>query len=412
MLYFWCPDTHRARGGVKQIYAHVRALRALGVQAFVLHTELGFRCDWFDKQAPCAYLGEGSGRKLRKLAGRVARRFDPSPDVAIRPGRAVYLQAGPGMVRSTFLPDDVLVLPGYMGCRLRATDVGLPTIVFNQGPFETFVGAAADPTALIYDSPLLRGVVCVSAHSQRYLQAAFPQVTVKRVVNGVDPRVFHPDQRARTRQIAYMPSKMPKDTVQVLQMLKRRGRVRGYSFKAIQNMPEYQVARTLRESSIFLNLVLQEGFGLPPVEAGLSGCLVAGYTGFGGEEFFLPELTWPVPTADVLGAVHAVEAAVAACETRPGWVRERRQAFRQHLLQRYSLDHERRSIAEAYRALCPELLPVRPSSGVSPLSARLPVVARQSAAGSSATARVPRGLGHRFTAGDGVKVVNSSSGRR
>ena len=42
----------------------------------------------------------------------------------------------------------------------------------------------------------------------------------------------------------------------------------------------------LDESSIFLSFSELEGFGLPPVEAALSGNFVIGYTGNAGAEYF------------------------------------------------------------------------------------------------------------------------------
>ena len=46
------------------------------------------------------------------------------------------------------------------------------------------------------------------------------------------------------------------------------------------------VVKILQKSSIFLSFSTQEGFGLPPLEAALSGSMVVGYTGEGAKEYF------------------------------------------------------------------------------------------------------------------------------
>jgi glycosyltransferase involved in cell wall biosynthesis len=53
-------------------------------------------------------------------------------------------------------------------------------------------------------------------------------------------------------------------------------------------MSRPQVAQTLAESQVFVSLSKDEGLGLPPLEAMAAGCLVAGFTGGGGQEFATP----------------------------------------------------------------------------------------------------------------------------
>jgi hypothetical protein len=95
-----------------------------------------------------------------------------------------------------------------------------------------------------------------------------------------------------------------------------------------------EVARLLRSCQIFLATGFPEGCPLPPLEAMASGCLVVGFSGFGGWDYMrqawprcgqpwtpreqLPARPWGgngffVPDADVIAAALALEDAVRLC---------------------------------------------------------------------------------------------------
>jgi glycosyltransferase involved in cell wall biosynthesis len=57
----------------------------------------------------------------------------------------------------------------------------------------------------------------------------------------------------------------------------------------VDGMSRPQVAQALAESLVFVSLSKDEGLGLPPLEAMAAGCLVAGFTGGGGQEYATPE---------------------------------------------------------------------------------------------------------------------------
>jgi len=51
------------------------------------------------------------------------------------------------------------------------------------------------------------------------------------------------------------------------------------------DISEGDVGRAMGEAKVFLSLSRLEGFGLTPLEAMASGCVVAGFTGIGGREY-------------------------------------------------------------------------------------------------------------------------------
>jgi len=54
---------------------------------------------------------------------------------------------------------------------------------------------------------------------------------------------------------------------------------------AVDNLSEMKVVETLQKTDIFLAISREEGFGLPPFEGSLCGCLIIGYHGRGGKEW-------------------------------------------------------------------------------------------------------------------------------
>ena len=104
-----------------------------------------------------------------------------------------------------------------------------------------------------------------------------------------------------------MPKKNPQELNQLINVLKQRHVTEGWKLVFIENKSREETARIFRESFLFVNLVYQEGFGLPSAEALASGCLVIGYHGMGGREFFKPAFCFPVETGQIIKVAKKVE---------------------------------------------------------------------------------------------------------
>jgi len=86
----------------------------------------------------------------------------------------------------------------------------------------------------------------------------------------------------RLLTIAYMPRKNKEELDLILRLIGSSDR---YVWKPIDGMAETEVISTLQASDVFLALSKEEGFGCPPFEASLCGCLIIGYHGRGGKEW-------------------------------------------------------------------------------------------------------------------------------
>ena len=125
---------------------------------------------------------------------------------------------------------------------------------------------------------------CGSDFIAKALHDLLGSETVPVVPYSIDRTIYKPGNKKA--QIAYMPRKMPAEAGYIRAAFKRRYPEHAdIPWLKIDNMNETEVARALGESTVFLSLSRLEGFGLPPLEAMASDCLVAGFLGDGGWEF-------------------------------------------------------------------------------------------------------------------------------
>lgn len=110
---------------------------------------------------------------------------------------------------------------------------------------------------------------------------------------GIDTSLFHPAaEKADSIQtkpvIGWMPRKNKALARQIREIMTARCAFRHNTqptWVEIASMTQTQVAETLRRCDIFLATGFPEGCPLPPLEAMASGCLCAGFSGFGGWDY-------------------------------------------------------------------------------------------------------------------------------
>lgn len=143
------------------------------------------------------------------------------------------------------------------------------------------------------DFPLVGGLCC-SIFARNTLQA-WGSTTDWQVVQ---PMVLPHFARAwktvrgltgKKTQIAYMPRKRPSEAARLKQWFHALcPQWQHVPWVVIDGMSRPQVAQIMAESLVFVSLSKDEGLGLPPLEAMAAGCLVAGFTGQGGQEYATP----------------------------------------------------------------------------------------------------------------------------
>ena len=105
------------------------------------------------------------------------------------------------------------------------------------------------------------------------------------------------------------------------------------------------------ESLLFLSFGYPEGCPLPPAEAMASGCLVVGYHGQGGQEYFHNDFCYPVAINDIVGFASSVEKALATWEHDPTAIQEMTSRASRHVKENYSAELEAQDITGSWEKI-------------------------------------------------------------
>jgi glycosyltransferase involved in cell wall biosynthesis len=96
--------------------------------------------------------------------------------------------------------------------------------------------------------------------------------------------------RSKVMQIAVVPRKLPVEARFIQKLFKLKyANLSSIPWHFIESKSEAETAEIFGSSSILLSLNARESFGLVPVEAMASGCIVVGFHGYGGLEYATPE---------------------------------------------------------------------------------------------------------------------------
>jgi len=304
-IFYVTDNPEKPTGGTIIAREHVRVLVRNGFDAALL-VRRDMRPDYFDAGVPTLAMGED---------------FVPGPD-------------------------DVLVIPEPWNDVLSAmADKPGRKVVFCQNHHYVFYGLGRAGSYADYG---VSTVFCCGEVIADYLRTTLGVERVPVVHNGIDTDLFRP-QAMKRRQIAVMPRKMPVETNFLRETFRRRhARYARIPWVTIDGAPRREVARVLGETAVFLALGRLEGFGLPPLEAMAAGCLVAGFTGGGGDEYATEENGFWCTAEDWIGCTDALARAFDACEAQDAAAVRRYRAGRATAA-RYSLARMERELLEFWR---------------------------------------------------------------
>lgn len=316
MIYFMLPDEAAPTGGIRFSYSLVDSLNSCGFDSAVWHGFGDFRCEWFANRTTVV-----NAAKLRLNVG------------------------------------DILVASEWGGPAFAGLTMPAAVVMLVQNHFNIFKGVDAfEELSGPYPGwPNVISALVVSKAGRDFVERSLVSaLPVFHVPCFVDSELFRPTTKEKI--IAFMPRRRHDDLAAVIQLLRRRPKLSGWRFEAIEGMSERQTADVLARAAIFLSGSDREGFGLPPAEAMAAGCHVVGFTGDGGREFMLPEFCTVVEDQDLVSFAAAVETIVDSLEQDRSALDVRTTGGRAFVCEAYSSEATRERLEEAFQIL------IRPGS--------------------------------------------------
>ena len=173
----------------------------------------------------------------------------------------------------------------------------IPYAVFAQNGYAIFPTNNIKKLNLAYKKA--KFILAYSKDIKECITLAYPFVKNKifNVKYSIDSKRFNLKAK-KDNLITYMPRKLSKHSELIISFL-NNSLPKNWKIKAIDNLSEKEVYRTLEKSKIFLAFSDLEGLPLPPIEAALSGNKVIGYTGEGGREYWKEPIFTEVKTAEI-----------------------------------------------------------------------------------------------------------------
>ncbi len=310
-VYFLAPEDNKPWGGIRRIYMFVDILNQANIPAAVLRGSPDFRCTWFDHQTVMQ-----SAEGLRLDAQR-----------------------------------DLLVIPEAYGPRIVSLAPRIRRVMLAQNPYELCMRLSERASIPFWRAlETINGVLVVSDESAALMARITPGLAVHKLQLGIDQTLYYPDVKS-SKTIAFMPRKRRAEARAVMGMLYARGLLDDWEVIEIDAVSEQEAAAALRRSAIFLSFSHLEGFGLPAAEAMACGCIVVGFDGRGGREFFRPDFGFPVDDGDVDGMVVVVEQILRQYHDDPTPLVSVATAAAGYIAATYSLERQRQSVVATFTDL-------------------------------------------------------------
>ncbi|OCX66409.1 hypothetical protein BFP70_05135 [Thioclava sp. SK-1] len=323
---FLCPDISGPAGGAAVIYDMVTTLRDAGRDAAVVHGHAGGHYPDYPTQVPRFWddrLLRGRHHHTRRARGH-AKLYLAQARNQLRKGDNPKLD-----LRRT----DVIIVP-----ELWLSDA------LSAYPDQTLCGLVQNPFYLLdaHATAQARGQD-LSRQIHTFLSTSDICHDHLDLIGAPTPLKFrvsmHPDKipfvDTKDALITYMPRKRPDMARLIHQALERRGQLQGFKLQALDHMPRTQVIEHLGRSQFFISLMHHESLGFPAAEAMAAGCVVIGFDGLGGAEYFDHDVGFPIPEGNAFGIVAQVEQAIAALRLDPHCFDTLRQRAAHRIQDRY-----------------------------------------------------------------------------
>ena len=149
-------------------------------------------------------------------------------------------------------------------------------------------------------------ILSISRDVTECIKNIYPEAgkNIIQLTTSINKDLFYPGHKKRNI-ITYMPRKLHAHSSWLVSCLSDKI-PDNWQILPVDNMTENQVAEMLRVSKIFLSFSDQEGLGLPPLEAAISGNKVIGYTGQAGKEYWSGPIFHEIECGDLVNYAKVV----------------------------------------------------------------------------------------------------------
>jgi hypothetical protein len=188
----------------------------------------------------------------------------------------------------TSAPGDILVFPEVLNgvlAEIVQARFAAKKVLFCQAHYYTLFNPIPPQR---YRELGFAKVGCQSAIAKGFLERVLGFANVAIIPCYIDGEMFFP--RAKTMQIALIPRKLPREAAAIQRIFGLKyPQFQSIPWQIIENRSERETAEIFGRSAIVLSLPFLESFGLVPLEAMASGAIVAGFHGYGGQEYARPD---------------------------------------------------------------------------------------------------------------------------
>ena len=212
----------------------------------------------------------------------------------------------------TYQEGDIYVIPeGFFGHMQQLKYSPAKKIMFCQNQY--YMPFQENPLLGFSEFPV-DSIIVSSESISSFMKDVYGLVNLSLIPCSIDTSLYYCD--VKKRQIAFMPKKLRDDARFIMHTFKRiHKNYADIPWVAIDNVDRNSAAEIMRSSELFLSLSHKDSFGLPPLEAMASGCLVAGYHGDGGREYMNKKNGWWAENGDWLACVNGLASALVLIDS-------------------------------------------------------------------------------------------------
>ena len=339
--FFVQPQVERPVGGVNVTLQMIDVLQDAGYEAYSLYSEKSYRYDFFNSSRQSYYYPP-----LRKIDHGLLGRYGKVKKFA---NKFAKFKKASCNHRLDLRPDDVVILPEFVYDKYYALFSHQRLIISVQSVFALWRALRRDKAEGSEALKKFEAAITISKATTDCVRC-LTDLKLYEVSQSILSVHLDPFKK-KLKQIAYMPRKRKQEVDLFLGCIRDFPVFQGWTFRAIDNSPPEEVGHILSESLVFLSFSEMEGFGLPPAEAMAAGCIVIGYTGVGGEEFFAEDASIPIADRDIVAFARTLENIIAEYEQDPSRLDAMRLKAVEKIARRYNPDTMRASLLEAWREI-------------------------------------------------------------